>query len=93
MTPLEFDASTEAPRIYTNGRSGRWKKPPAYVLPVPVAIRAYQPRNAGNGPAHQQPRRCNMQYPAQIPITVALIGSCPIKRNFLAPQPNREARG
>ena len=30
-----------------------------------------------------------MQFPARIPITVALIGTCAITRNFVPPQPNR----
>ena len=32
-----------------------------------------------------------MQFPARIPITVALIGTCAITRNSVAPRPNRGA--
>ena len=37
-------------------------------------------------------RQSDVQSPARIPIAVALIGTCAITRNFVAPRPNREAR-
>ena len=36
------------------------------------------PQDDGNSPALQQRRRSNVQFPAEFPITVVLIGSCPI---------------
>ena len=33
-----------------------------------------------------------MQFRAKVPITVAVIGVCPIRRIFVAPKPSREER-
>ena len=46
-------------------------------------------RDTGNSPALQRRRRSNVQFTANIPITVALIGSCPITRDFVARPPKR----
>lgn len=48
--------------------------------------------NAGNSPILRRLRQSNVQLPAEIPITVAVIGICPITTNSVARQPNREGR-
>ena len=50
-------------------------------------------RSAANGPAHRRTKHFNMQSHAKIPLAAALIGTCPLRRNFVAPPPNRETRG
>ena len=42
-------------------------------------------RNARNGPTLRRQRQSNMQFAAEMPIAVAVIGFCPIPRIFVAP--------
>ena len=49
-------------------------------------------RNAGISLMLERSRRSNVQFPAEMPITVAVIGICPTTRNSVARQPSREGR-
>lgn len=49
-------------------------------------------QDGGISPILRRLRQSNVQLPAEIPIAVAVIGICPITRNSVARQPNREGR-
>ena len=49
-------------------------------------------RNARNSPTLWRQQQPNVQFVAKMPITVAVIGICPIRKNFVARQPSREGQ-
>ena len=88
----ELDASTDQPKhresVPTVARV-------AEDSPCPCLTRAgghlapTVARDTGSSPALQRRRRSNVQFTANTPIAVSLIGSCPITKDFVARPPKR----
>lgn len=62
-------------------------------LPGATRLRTLGSSECSERPHTSAAGQSNMQFRARIPITVAVIGICPRRRNFGASKPNRKARG